>query len=71
MPAKKGQLMIEWRDLTEEDAIDAAMAEHGKDATTSVAYRALEAYRGVDTPEYRFWFGLFLKLAKRKHLGWA
>ncbi|WP_081159993.1 hypothetical protein [Ensifer aridi] len=63
--------MIEWRDLTEEAAIDAAVAEHGKDATTSVAYRALEAYRGVDTPEYRFWFGLFLKLAKRKHVGWA
>jgi len=56
---------------TEEDAVDAAVDEHGKDPTSSVAYCALEAYRGVDTPEYRFWFGLFLKLAKGKHLGWA
>lgn len=63
--------MIDWRDLTEEDAIDAAVGEHGKDATMSVAYCALEAYRGVDTPEYRFRFGLFLKLAKRGHVGWA
>ena len=63
--------MIDWQDLTEEDAVDVAVAEHDKGATMSVAYCALEAYRGVDTPEYRFWFGLFLKLAKREHVGWA
>ncbi|THK33426.1 hypothetical protein EHS39_36470 [Ensifer sp. MPMI2T] len=63
--------MIDWSELTEEDAIDAAMDEHGKDTTTSVAYCALESYRGVDTPEYRFWLGLFLKLAKCEHVGWA
>ncbi|MDX1017042.1 hypothetical protein GHK29_32110 [Sinorhizobium medicae] len=63
--------MTGWRDLTQEDAIHTAADEHGKDATTSVAYCTLEAYRGVDRPEYRFWFGLFLKLANREHVGWA
>lgn len=37
----------------------------------SVAYCALEAYDGRENDEYRFWFGLFLKLAKREHVGWA
>ncbi|WEX79455.1 hypothetical protein PYH37_006367 (plasmid) [Sinorhizobium numidicum] len=61
--------MIDWRDLTEEAAIEAAMDEHGKDATASVAYCALEAYGGRENPEYRFW--LFLKRVKREHIGWA
>ncbi|MDX0965390.1 hypothetical protein GOL41_17185 [Sinorhizobium medicae] len=51
--------------------MEAAVAEHGKDPTASVAYCALEAYDGRDSEEYRFWFGLFLKLAKREHVGWA
>ncbi|WP_164829275.1 hypothetical protein [Sinorhizobium meliloti] len=34
--------MTDWQDLTEEDAIEAAVAEHGKDPTASVAYCALE-----------------------------
>ncbi|AEH82565.1 hypothetical protein [Sinorhizobium meliloti] len=40
-------------------------------ATMSIAYCALEAYDGRENDEYRFWFGLFLKLAKREHVGWA
>ncbi|MCO5965853.1 hypothetical protein [Sinorhizobium meliloti] len=63
--------MIDWRDLTEEAAINTAVDEQGKDASISVACCALEAYKGVDTPEYRFWYGLFLKLATREPLGWA
>ncbi|AEG56185.1 hypothetical protein [Sinorhizobium meliloti] len=63
--------MTNWQDLTEEDAIEAAVAEHGKNPTASVAYCALEAYNGRDNEEHRFWFGLFLKLAKREHVGWA
>nr|WP_167693525.1 hypothetical protein [Sinorhizobium meliloti] len=47
------------------------MAEHGKDPAASVAYCALEAFDGRDSAEYRFWFGLFLKLAKRKRVGCA
>ncbi|MQX56242.1 hypothetical protein GHK61_24890 [Sinorhizobium meliloti] len=57
--------------LTEQDAIEAAVAEHGKDPAASVAYCALEAFDGRDSAEYRFWFGLFLKLAKRKRVGCA
>ena len=63
--------MIEWQNLSEKGAIEAAIAEHGKDATMSVAYCALESYGGSDTEEYRFWFELFLMLAKRRHVGWA
>ncbi|AEG07059.1 hypothetical protein ACVMB3_004549 [Sinorhizobium meliloti] len=33
--------MIDWRDLTEADAIGTAVDEHGKDATTSVACGAV------------------------------
>ncbi|MGZ2376691.1 hypothetical protein ACVJMZ_006112 [Sinorhizobium medicae] len=32
--------MIDWRDLTEEDAIDTAVDEHGKDATVSSLLRS-------------------------------
>ncbi|AEG06537.1 hypothetical protein CN128_33175 [Sinorhizobium meliloti] len=60
--------MIDWRKLTEEDAIHTAVDEHGKDATDISSL--LRKRSGVDTPEYRFWFGLFLKLAKREHIGW-
>jgi hypothetical protein len=63
--------MTEWQNMSEKGAIEAAIAEHGKDATMSVAYCALAAYDGRDSDEYRFWFDLFLKLAKRKHVGWA
>jgi hypothetical protein len=63
--------MTDWQDLTEEDAIEVAVAEHGKNPTASVAYCAFEAYDGRDSEECRFWFGLFLKLGKREHVGWA
>lgn len=63
--------MLYWQDLTEDEAIEAAIAEQGKDATASVAYCALESYGGGDSEEYRFWFELFLKLARRRHVGWA
>ncbi|MDX0617695.1 hypothetical protein GOC93_29335 [Sinorhizobium medicae] len=64
--------MTDWRNLTEHDAIKAAMAERGKDPTASVAYCALGAYDGNSHGEkYRFWFGPILKLAKGKHVGWA
>nr|WP_139812080.1 hypothetical protein [Ensifer aridi] len=62
--------MIDWCELTEEDAIDAAMDEHGTPRHLWLIC-ALQSYRGVDTPEYRFWLGLFLKLAKCEHVGWA
>lgn len=38
--------MTDWHDLTEEDPIEAAVAEHGRDPMASVAYCALEAYDG-------------------------
>lgn len=60
-----------WRDLTDDEAIDAAVERHGKDPTTSVAYCALETYGHGADPEYRFWFDLFLKLDKQAHVGWA
>ncbi|RVI62690.1 hypothetical protein [Sinorhizobium meliloti] len=60
--------MTDWQNLTEHDAIEAAMAECGKDRAASVAYCALEAYDGRDSAEHRFWFGLFLKPAKRKRV---
>ncbi|ARS69721.1 hypothetical protein [Sinorhizobium meliloti] len=63
--------MTDWQNLTEHDAIEAAIAEQGKDPMASVAYCALGAYDGNSPGEYRFWFGLFLKLAKGKHVGWA
>ncbi|RVG89010.1 hypothetical protein [Sinorhizobium meliloti] len=63
--------MAEWQNISEENAIEAAITEHGKDATMSVAYCAVEAYDGRENDEYRFWFGLFLKLAKRERVGWA
>ncbi|MBM2716211.1 hypothetical protein JQK88_34650 [Mesorhizobium caraganae] len=56
---------------TEDEAIETAMEQHGKDATTSVAYCALEASGNREDPEYRFWFDLFLRLLKRDHVGWA
>lgn len=69
---REREKMTNWQDLTEEDAIEAAVAEHGKDPTASVAYCALGAYDGnSDGEEYRFWFRLFLKLAKGKRVGWA
>ena len=55
-----------WEAMSDEDAI-----EHGKDATTSVAYCGLEAKLNGDSPESRFWFDLFMKLQKQNHVGWA
>lgn len=57
-----------WEFLAEDEAIDAAIEKYGKDPTTSVAYCAFETRGG---PEHRFWFDLFLKLAKSDHVGWA
>jgi hypothetical protein len=60
-----------WGILTEAEAIEAAIDRHGEDGTTSVAYCALESYTDRGDPEYQFWFGLFLKLIQREHVGWA
>lgn len=43
--------MLDWQNMSEEEAIEAAIDEHGKDATTSVAYCALEANTGMESPE--------------------
>ncbi|RWQ16300.1 hypothetical protein [Mesorhizobium sp.] len=63
--------MTGWGVLAEEEAIDAAVDKYGKDRTTSVAYCAFEALGDQRGPEHRFWFNLFLKLAKSNHVGWA
>lgn len=60
-----------WEDLTEDEAIDPAIDKYGKDPTTSVASCAFEALGSRGGPEHRFWFDLFLKLAKGDHVGWA
>ncbi|MHC2357731.1 hypothetical protein ACVMB3_007254 [Sinorhizobium meliloti] len=60
--------MTDWQNLTEHDAIEAAVAEYGKDRVASVAYCALKAYDGRDSAENRVWFRLFLKPAKRKRV---
>ncbi|PST18674.1 hypothetical protein C7U60_17725 [Mesorhizobium plurifarium] len=60
--------MVDWRDLPKKLLSTQRWTSTAK-TPPAVAYCALEAYRGVDTPEYRFWFGLFRKLAKRKHVG--
>lgn len=46
-------------------------AKYGQDPTTWVAYGAFEAFGDPRGLEYRFWFDLFLKLAKSEHVGWA
>ncbi|WP_457813852.1 hypothetical protein [Sinorhizobium meliloti] len=46
--------MTNWENLTERDAIEAAVAEYGKDRAASVAYCALKAYDGRDSAEHRF-----------------
>lgn len=63
--------MLEWEAMSDEEAIEFAIDEHGKDATTSVAYCGLEAKLNGDSPESRFWFDLFMKLQKQNHVGWA
>ncbi|WP_376742385.1 hypothetical protein [Ensifer canadensis] len=63
--------MPKWEAMSDEDAIDFAVDEHGKDATTSVAYCGLEAKLNGDSPESRFWFDLFMKLQKKDHVGRA
>ncbi|MBA8907525.1 hypothetical protein [Aminobacter ciceronei] len=60
-----------WEFLAEDEAIDAAIDKYGKDPTTSVAYCAFETVGDRRGPEHRFWFDLFLKLAKSDHVGWA
>jgi hypothetical protein len=61
----------DWYILTEAEAIEVAVDRHGEDETTSVAYCALETWSDRSDPEYQFWFGLFLKLKQRAHVGWA
>ncbi|MEI9429194.1 hypothetical protein O7B34_15890 [Mesorhizobium sp. Cs1299R1N3] len=60
-----------WKFVSEDEAIDAAVSEYGKDQTTSVACCAFVAQGDSDRAGYRFWFDLFLKLAKSDHAGWA
>jgi hypothetical protein len=64
-------VIVGWELLTEDEAVDAAIDEFGKDSTTSVAYCALTSYGQLGGAEYRFWFDLFLKLKKSSHVGWA
>jgi hypothetical protein len=61
----------DWHTLSEAEAIEAAIDRHREDGTTSVAYCALETWGDRSDPEYRSWFGLFLKLIQREHVGWA
>ena len=61
----------EWEYLTEEEAIEAAVERYGRDPLTALAYCALETNVGWETPEYRFWCTLFIKLDKERHVGWA
>lgn len=67
----RNPVIVGWESFSDDEAVDAAVDEFGRDPTTSVAYCALAAYdqRGAD--EYRFWFDLFLKLVKGSHVGWA
>ena len=60
-----------WESLSDAEAIEAAVDRHGEDETTSVAYCALETWGDHNNLEYEFWFGLFLKLKQREHIGWA
>lgn len=60
-----------WQHFAEDEAISAAIDRYRKDQATSVAYCAFEAFDDPVGAEYRFWFDLFLKLAKSEHVGWA
>jgi hypothetical protein len=64
-------LVLGWEFLAEDEAIDGAIDKYGKDLTTSVAYCAFETFGDLGGPEHRFWFDLFVKLAKSDHVGWA
>ncbi|WEX91548.1 hypothetical protein PZN02_006374 (plasmid) [Sinorhizobium garamanticum] len=45
-----------------ERAIEVAIELYGKDATTAVAYCALDAYTDRREADYRFWFAIFAHL---------
>lgn len=60
-----------WEYLSEDDAIEEAVERHGRDPLTSVAFCTLETHLGWETPEYRFWCDLFIKMIKEEHVGWA
>jgi phosphoribosylformimino-5-aminoimidazole carboxamide ribonucleotide (ProFAR) isomerase len=53
-----------WEVFTEGEAIEAAIDKFGKDPMTSVVYCAIAADGVRKSPEFRFWFDLFLKLEK-------
>lgn len=63
--------MRDWESMSDEEAIAAAIDEHGEDARLSVAYCGLEAKFNGDASESRFWFNIFMKLQKQEHVGWA
>ncbi len=46
----------------QESAIEAAVELYGVDATTAVAYCALEAYVDRREADHEFWFGIFARL---------
>ncbi|WP_318855840.1 hypothetical protein [Sinorhizobium medicae] len=46
----------------QESAIEAAVELYGVDATTAVAYCALEAYVDRREADHEFWFGIFAQL---------
>ncbi len=64
-------VILGWETFSEDEAVDAAIDEFGRDPTTSVAYCAFAASGARDSAEYRFWFDLFMKLEKASHVGWA
>jgi hypothetical protein len=43
-------------------AIEAAVDLYGVDATTAVAYCALDAWTDRREADYEFWFGIFARL---------
>lgn len=61
--------MLGWQTMSDEEAIAAAMDEHGEESRLSVAYAGLAAKFNGDASESRFWFNIFMKLQKQEHVG--
>ncbi len=52
--------------MSDEEAIAAAMDEHGEEARLSVAYAGLTAKFNGETAEATFWFGVIMRLQKKE-----
>ncbi|MBD9592662.1 hypothetical protein IB270_07440 [Ensifer sp. ENS05] len=58
--------------MSDDEAVAAAMEEHGEeDARLAIAYAGLTAKFNGETGEATFWFGVFIRLQKKEHVGWA